>query len=282
MSDAARSFGVVHVDVDTGPQSREEQVAHEEPLEIQVNGASVAVLMRTPGHDIELGTGFLLTERMVRGVDEIASIRHCTLVPDPEAEENILQVRLKPGVPFDLERFRRNTFASSGCGVCGKATIENACAVAAPLSDEARIAAARLAEQPEKLRAAQEAFDLTGGLHGAGLFTLAGALVMVREDVGRHNAVDKLVGFLAANGLEPGRHTLLVSGRVSFEIVQKAAAARIPIVAGISAPSSLAVRMARELRLTLVGFLRGRTMNIYAGEERVLQAITSGAVVGIP
>jgi FdhD protein len=270
MIDAARTFGVVHVDVDTGPNAREEHVAHEEPLEIQVNGASVAVLMRTPGHDQELGTGFLLTERMVRGVDEIESVRHCTMVPDPEAEENVLQVRLKPGVPFDLERFRRNTFASSSCGVCGKATLENACAVAAPLSDDAHIAAENLAELPEKLRAAQLGFGLTGGLHGAGLFTLAGALVAVREDVGRHNTVDKLVGFLAANSLEPGRYVLLVSGRVSFELVQKAAAARIPIVAGISAPSSLAVRMARELRVTLVGFLRGRTMNLYAGDERVL------------
>ena len=269
MSDAARPFGVVHVDVDTGPRSREEQVAHEEPLEIQVNGASVAVLMRTPGHDVELGTGFLITERMVSRVEEIASVRHCTTVVDPEAEENILQVRLKPGVAFDLARFRRNTFASAACGVCGKATIENACALAAKLSDGAPIAAERLAEMPEKLLAAQEAFALTGGLHGAGLFTLEGALVAVREDVGRHNAVDKLVGYLAAGALTPGHHALLVSGRVSFEIIQKAAAARIPVVAGISAPSSLAVRMARELRVTLVGFLRGRTMNIYAAEERV-------------
>lgn len=282
MSDSARPFDVVHVDVDTGPWAREEQVAHEEPLEIQVNGASVAVLMRTPGHDIELATGFLLTERMVRGVGEIASLRHCTVVPDPEAEENIVQVRLRPGVPFDLERFRRHTFASSACGVCGKATIANACAVDAPLADGARLTARTLADLPEKLRAAQAAFELTGGLHGAGLFTLAGALVAVREDVGRHNAVDKLVGCLALRALSPGHHALLVSGRVSFEIVQKAAAARIPIVAGISAPSSLAVRMARELHVTLVGFLRGRTMNIYAGEERVLQTLTSGAAVGAP
>jgi FdhD protein len=268
--DAIRSFDVTHVDVEPASRgTRLESVAHEEPLEIQVNGSSVAVVMRTPGHDEELGKGFLLTERVVRSLDDVDSVRHCTTVPDPEAFENVLQVRLKPGVPFDLERLRRHTFASSSCGVCGKATIENACAVAAPLDDTTRISPAVLATLPEKMRAAQDAFDATGGLHAAGLFALDGSLVVLREDVGRHNAVDKVIGFLDSMRLEPSAHALLVSGRVSFELVQKCAAARLPILAGISAPTSLAVRMGRALRVTVVGFLRGTSMNVYSVDDRV-------------
>lgn len=269
MTEAVRTFRVTRVEGD-GATSRAEAVAHEEPLEIRVNGASVAVVMRTPGHDEELGRGFLLTERVVRSLDDVESIRHCTTVPDPEAEDNVLQVRLRPGVTFDLERLRRHTFASSSCGVCGKATLENARAVAAPLEDRARVSPALLATLPEKLRAAQQAFATTGGLHAAGLFTLDGALVALREDVGRHNAVDKIVGFIASEGIESSEHALLVSGRVSFELVQKAAAARLPILAGISAPTSLAVRMGCALRVTVVGFLRGTTMNIYSADERVV------------
>ena len=287
--DAVRGFGVVHVDVaiDVNDEagaaafsSREEHVAHEEPLEIQVNGVALAVLMRTPGHDVELGRGFLVTERVVDNVGDIESIRHCTTTPDPESEDNVLQVRLR--VPFDLDRHRRHTFASSSCGVCGKATIENACRTAGPLAldESVRIAPSVLARLPDVLRAAQLAFAETGGVHGAGLFTLDGTLVALREDVGRHNAVDKVVGAVLAmdarSDVKHGGHfthgALLVSGRVSFEIVQKAAAARIPIVAGISAPTSLAVRMGRALHVTVIGFLRGASMNVYAGSERVAGA----------
>lgn len=266
--DGVRVFGAVHIE-DGRSTSRDERIAHEEPLEIQINGAPVAVLMRTPGHDEELGLGFLMTERIVRDPADVASIRHCTTVPDAEAEDNVLQVRLQAHVAFDLEKLRRHTFASSSCGVCGKATIDNACAVASPLPAGAHMSAAILTSLPAKLRAAQAAFDATGGLHGVGAFTLDGAVVVAREDVGRHNAFDKVIGHLAARAHDPSAHALLVSGRVSFEIVQKAAAARIPIVAGISAPSSLAVRMARALNVTVVGFLRGTSMNVYAGEERV-------------
>ncbi len=264
VDESTRTFAVIHLEGD-GAGERDEAVAHEEPLEIQVNGASVAVLMRTPGRDEELCTGFLLTEGIAAAVDDIESVRHCTTVPDPEAEDNVVQVRLRTA--FDIERFRRHTFASSSCGVCGKATIENALRIARPVFDVVRVAPAALSAMPAALRAAQPAFSATGGLHAAGLFTAEGALVVAREDVGRHNAVDKAVGFAARAGARPP--ALLVSGRVSFEIVQKAAAARIPVVAGISAPTSLAVRAARALDLTLVGFLRGSSMNVYSGEARV-------------
>jgi FdhD protein len=266
--DAVRSFRALHLD-EAGATEREEGVAHEEPLEIQVNGASLAVLMRTPGHDADLVRGFLLTERVVQHVDDIESIRHCTAVPHLDAEDNVMQVRLPSHVPFDLERFRRHMFASSSCGVCGKATLDNACAVAAPLVDEVKVSARVLASLPAQLRAAQDAFSRSGGLHAAGLFTATGDVVVVREDVGRHNAVDKVVGHAAACAVDTKSCVLLVSGRVSFELVQKAAAARIPLVAGISAPTSLAVRMARALHITLVGFLRGASMNVYAAEERL-------------
>lgn len=268
MSDGVRSYEVMRHD-GGDVAMRVECVAHEEPLEIQVNGASVAVVMRTPGHDEDLGRGFLLTERIVSRIDDIESIRHCSTVPDLEAEENVLQVRLRRGISIDLERLRRHTFASSSCGVCGKATIENACAVASPLADNALIEAATLATLPERLRARQPTFDETGGVHAAALFTTAGELVAVREDVGRHNAVDKIVGHLAGAGLAPEAHALVVSGRVGFELVQKAAAARLPILAGISAPTSLAVRMGRALRVTVIGFLRGASMNVYSAPERI-------------
>ena len=269
MSDAIRSFDIVRRHSD-GTNTRVESVAHEEPLELQINGASVAVVMRTPGHDEELARGFLLTERIVGRIEEIASVRHCSQTPDPESEGNVIQIRLASGVPFDLERLRRHSYASSSCGVCGKATIENACGLAPPLRDEGRIAVAVLLGAPAELLRSQPAFAETGGLHAAGLFTLAGELVAVREDVGRHNAVDKIVGYLATNQLNPADHALFVSGRISFELVQKAAAARLPILAGISAPTSLAVRVARALRVTLVGFVRGTSLNVYSEPGRIV------------
>ena len=267
--DAVREVELLRV-ADAKIEPARDRVAHEEPLEIQLSGASLAVVMRTPGNDIELVTGFLLSERIVASLSEVESVRHCTQAQGPESEDNVVRVALQPSVRPDLEKLRRNLFASSSCGVCGKATLENAMATAPPLDDATWIPAERLVALPEQLRAAQRAFDETGGLHAAGLFDTTGRLLVVREDVGRHNAVDKVIGWAARSGRMPlTGHGLIVSGRTSFEIVQKALAARIPIVAAVSAPSSLAVSLAAAAGVTLIGFLRGRSFNVYAAPERV-------------
>ena len=245
-------------------------VAHEEPLELQVAGVPLAVLMRTPGHDAELACGFLLTERVVARAADVESVRHCSEVAAPEADENVVRVTLAPGVRVDLEALRRNLFASSSCGVCGKATLENAMATAPPLEAGARFEVAALYALPERLRRAQPVFDATGGLHAAALFDADGHLLAVREDVGRHNAVDKVVGWALREGVALDELGLLVSGRPSFEVVQKALAARVPLVAGFSAPSSLAVALALEAGMGLVGFLAADGFNAYAGRERLL------------
>lgn len=248
-------------------------VAREEPLEIRVQGAPLAVVMRTPGHDEELTLGFLVTERVVSRPADVLSVGHCTLAPSPEAAGNVMQAVLQPGVTLDLESLRRNLYASSSCGVCGKATLENALSVAPPLTDPARFDSAFFPSLVGRLRAVQPAFDHTGGLHAAGLFSPDGDLLAVREDVGRHNAVDKVVGFAAREGRLPlSGHVLLVSGRISYEIVQKALAARVPVVAAVSAPSSLAVSLARAAGIALVGFLRGDEMNVYGAQERISAA----------
>lgn len=246
---------------------RQDEVAHEEPLELQIDGASFAVVMRTPGHDEELGTGFLLTEGVIHSLADLASLQHCTVVPTPEAEDNVLQVRLRQ--PIDLGRFRRNLFASSSCGVCGKATLENALRTSGPLQSPLRVSRQVLAGLPASLRAAQPAFTSTGGLHAAALFDAQGTALVVREDVGRHNAVDKVIGWALRAGLPLDQAVLMVSGRLSFELVQKAVAARVPMLAGISAPTSLAVRMADALGVTLIGFLREGSMNVYSHATRV-------------
>jgi FdhD protein len=268
MSDAIASFEVTRLVADDA-LARSEEVAHEEPLEIQLDGVSLAVVMRTPGDDEDLVRGFLLTERVVERARDIERLWHCTTVPDPEADGNVMLVRLRPEVRVDVERLRRHTFASSSCGVCGKATIANAMAIAEPLEDGPIFPRAALFGAPGRLLAAQEAFAATGGVHAAGLVRDDGTLALVREDVGRHNAVDKVIGAAAHGGLTLSRHALVVSGRVSFELVQKAAAVRVPLLAGISAPTSLAVRAARALGVTLVGFLRGDAMNVYARTERL-------------
>jgi FdhD protein len=268
--DAVREVEMLRV-ADAKTESARDRVAHEEPIEIQLGAAALAVVMRTPGDDVELVTGFLLTERVVESLADVESVRHCSEAADPEAEDNVVRVVLRPGVRTDLEKLRRNLFASSSCGVCGKATLENALATAPPLDDPARIEASLLLALPERLRAAQLAFDETGGMHAAGLFDPAGQLLVAREDVGRHNAVDKVIGWAARAGRMPlAGHTLVVSGRASFEIVQKALAARIPIVAAVSAPSSLAVALAESGGIALIGFLRGRAFNVYGARERVL------------
>ena len=241
-----------------------DRVAAEEPLAIRVNGTSVAVTMRTPGHDDELAIGFLLTEGVIRAADEIAEIAHCPDV-DPEGVGNTLDVRLRGET--DLSRLTRHVFTSSSCGVCGKATIESVFGNFPPVPLHEAPDPALLLSLSAKLRAAQETFDRTGGLHASALFDRAGNLLLLREDVGRHNALDKVIGHALKHDLPMDEVILLVSGRISFELMQKALAARIPVVAGISAPSSLAVKLAKDSGQTLVGFLRERGFNVYAGGD---------------
>jgi FdhD protein len=243
-----------------------DELAPEEPLEIRVRGRAVSVTMRTPGHDAELAAGFLLSEGIVRGKDDVLRVEPCGRNEDG----NLLNVVLAPEVPVDFERLTRHVFASSSCGLCGKATIEAVRTTFPPVESDVRVDAATLVRLPEVMRAAQPAFDQTGGVHAAALFDVAGKLIVLREDVGRHNAVDKVLGFALLNGLLPlDRHVLLVSGRSSFEIMQKALAGHVPVVAAVSAPSSLAVEFARESGQTLVGFLRAGRMNVYSYPERI-------------
>ena len=251
---------------------RTDRLAAEEPLEIRAGGpgqepAEVAVTMRTPGHDFELSVGFLFTEGLVRDRAEISSVAYCEL-PEDEQRFNVVTVRLTR--PFDPDVVRRNFYATSSCGVCGKASMDHLEVRCDRLPDGPVTRPEVLLGLPHVLRDAQRIFEQTGGLHAAGLFDLDGRLLSLREDVGRHNAVDKLVGeALLAGGLPLGRRILLVSGRASFELVQKAAVAGVPILCAVSAPSSLAVELAEESGMTLVAFLRDDTMNVYAGAERV-------------
>jgi len=252
---------------------RDDELAHEEPLEIRVGGRPVSVTMRTPGHDAELAAGFLFTEGVIAGRRDLFRIAYC----DRHDRDNVLNVLLAPGVPVDLARLTRHVFASSSCGLCGKATIEAVRRACPPVGPGAAIDATVLGALPRRMRAAQPTFERTGGLHAAAIFDASGRLVVLREDVGRHNAVDKVVGHCLHAGPFPlDGHVLLVSGRASFEIVQKALAARLPIVAAISAPSSLAVALAAESGQTLVGFLRDGRMNVYAHAGRIAFADTGG------
>lgn len=234
-------------------------LVREEPLEIRVNGAPLAVVMRTPGHDEELVRGFLRTEGIVTDLDQILRIRHCRVVPHQEAEDNVVLADLQ--IQIDPEYFRRNLFAGSSCGICGKASVEQALRTAHPFPQAPDIPVATLLGVVDQMRDQQVIFRSTGGLHGAAAFDRRGRVLCVREDVGRHNAVDKVVGALGSKHDAVG---LAVSGRVSFEIVQKALAARLQTIVAVSAPSSLAVRLARESRMTVVAFARGERAVIYA------------------
>jgi FdhD protein len=248
-------------------REEEDELAEEEPLEIRVRGRAVTVTMRTPGDDADLAAGFLLTEGMIRGREEVLRIEAC-----PQSEEgNRIDVLLAPDVAVDFERLTRHVFASSSCGLCGKATIESIRGQFGPVTSNVMVGADVLQAMPEQMRAAQSTFARTGGLHAAALFEAGGKLLAVREDVGRHTAVDKVLGLALMNWWLPlDRHVMLVSGRSSFEIMQKALAAGVAIVAAVSAPSSLAVEFAQEGGQTLVGFLREGRMNIYAHAQRVL------------
>lgn len=250
----------------------------EEPLEIRMGGAPLTVTMRTPGHDLELAAGFLFTEGLIQKREQIASLSEESAAK-PEARGNLVQVELT-GAEFEREHMQRNFFVASSCGICGKASID-AIRVrgVSPPNPEFRFDPELLCTLPDKLRAAQTIFGRTGGLHAAGLFSAEGELIAVREDVGRHNAVDKIVGWALLNRTLPlANHALVVSGRGGFEIIQKALVAGIPLLASVSAPSGLAVRLARELGLTLVGFLRGRRFLIYSGEQRLAPANPQSAL----
>jgi FdhD protein len=255
---------------------RPDSLAVEEPLEIRVGPAGsprvpLAVTMRTPGDDVDLALGFLTTEGVIRSADDVRTAQLCAGAETPNTY-NVVDIALTPGLPAPATDPSRNFYTTSSCGVCGKASIESVRtrSVFPVAADTATVAPATLAGLPDTLRAAQRGFESTGGLHAAGLFTMDGALVVIREDVGRHNAVDKVVGWaLRERRLPLAGHVLLVSGRASFELAQKASMAGIPVLAAVSAPSSLAVDLADEVGLTLVGFLRGGTMNVYAGAERV-------------
>ena len=275
-------------------------LAAEEPLEIRVEGHSVAIVMRTPGEDRELAAGFLVTEGLVHTASDLVDIRYCAhclrsardgssvlkesteTIPGegvsrtgPEmsrSEGNVINVRLRKPESLDLKKLTRHVFTSSSCGICSKASIEAVRQQFPPIEDDFEVEPQVLLELPAALASAQETFKRTGGLHACALFGSDGNLLVLREDVGRHNALDKVVGWaLLRDRLPLRQHILLLSGRTSFEMMQKALAAGIPVVAAISAPSSLAVEFARDSGQTLVGFLRGQRMNVYAGASRVRQ-----------
>jgi FdhD protein len=276
---AGRSVGTDVIALD-GPRlsPKHDDVAGEEPLELRVTAAgetrTLATTMRTPGNDFELAAGFLHSEAIVRRRDEIANLTYC-LDPalDPDQRYNVVSVELRNGAASaDLARFERHFTINSACGVCGRAQLDALRDLGiGVLEDDLRVPQSLLYELPQRMRTSQRIFASTGGLHAAALFDERGEAIAVREDVGRHNAVDKLVGWGLLNARLPfARTMLMVSGRTSYEILQKSAMARIPIVCSVSAPSSLAVDLARAFNITLVGFLRGERANVYAAPERVV------------
>ena len=268
MSATTARLRVLRVSVSGNAEHRADLLAVEEPLEIRVDGEPLTVTMRTPGDDIDLAAGFLFTEGLLTSLGDVHEIRMC--------DDNVAAVTVKDaGALLKAKAATRNFLTTSACGVCGKDSIEavrirSAFEVA---TDPVRVSPAVLAALPGRLRDAQRIFSHTGGLHAAGLFGSDGTLLALREDVGRHNAVDKVAGWALRSGLLPlAGHILLVSGRASFELAQKALMIGVPVLAAVSAPSSLAASLAEEGGLTLVGFLRGDTMNVYAGAQRVTAA----------
>ncbi|MCB0561951.1 MAG: formate dehydrogenase accessory sulfurtransferase FdhD [Phaeodactylibacter sp.] len=262
-------------------QARTDTLACEEPLEIKLaygargqrQSRSLAVTMRTPGQDEELAAGFLFTEGIIGKAADIKAMRHVGDALAEEARENILLVELSEELPVDFDKLNRHFYTSSSCGVCGKASIDMVRSVSCyfPRRDYPTIQASTLQALPEKLSRQQAIFECTGGIHAAASFTPEGELLMVREDVGRHNALDKLLGASLLKGQMPLREqAILLSGRLSFELVQKSVMAGVPILAAVGAPSSLAVELAGEYGMTLVGFLRGQAFNVYGGVGRVV------------
>ncbi len=260
--------------------SKADNVAVEEPLEIQLSypdaeGAaakSISITMRTPGDDAELAVGFLFTEAIIQSADQVASVEHCGSPADDTGLKNIIRVSLNPNVDVDLGRLQRHFYTTSSCGVCGKASLEALRVTGqASLADKtATFSRSVIVGMPDKLAAEQQIFTKTGGLHAAAVFNQAGEILSVKEDVGRHNAVDKVIGALLLDAKLPANELgLMVSGRASFELMQKTLVAGIPLLAAVSAPSSLAVQLANEFDMTLIGFLRNEKFNIYTGEQRV-------------
>jgi FdhD protein len=272
MARASRSVDLTQVtEWNSGIATRKDDfLAAEEPLEIRIGENPLSVTMRTPGHDVELAAGFLFTEGLVQRREQIVALENVTSDDDGK-RGNVVRAELNSEALPDFEKLRRHFFAASSCGICGKASID---AVRSRLlrtpNPDFRVAPNLILRLPEALRSAQDVFERTGGLHAAALFDAEGKLLIVREDIGRHNAVDKVAGWALLNERIPlSDCILLVSGRGGFEIIQKAIVAGIPVVASVSAPSSLAVQLARELRLTLIGFLRGNRFVVYAGDDRV-------------
>lgn len=272
MSGRVRDIDVtlVHEWRDGRVYAQQDYLAGEEPLEIRVNGNSLSVTMRTPGDDLDLVAGFLFTEGLIQRREQIVSIEHAADCK-PTERGNIVEVKLSHDTTLDFEKARRNFFSASSCGICGKASIEAVRARGAkPPNRDCRVSPEVICDLPERLRARQEVFVRTGGLHAAGVFDVKGELLTEREDIGRHNAVDKIAGWALREGKLPlSKCVLLVSGRGGFEIVQKAAMAGVPVMASISACSSLAVQFAREMGMTLIGFLRERRFVVYSCGERV-------------
>ena len=266
MADPVRAVGVIRVQGETRTEDAD-RAAVEEPLEIRLHGRPFAVVMRTPGADRELAAGFLLSESVIAESDDLGTIAYC------QDAENVLNVTLAGRARDRLDQVmssRRQVTMNSSCGLCGRLTIESLTVDRPAVGGTFAIAAAALASLPQRLRSAQRLFEETGGLHAAGLFAADGRLAAVAEDVGRHNAVDKVVGrMLLAEALPVVDRVLCVSGRASFEIVQKAYLAGVPVVASVSAPSSLAIDLARDGGLTLVGFVRGSSFNVYSHAERI-------------
>ncbi len=261
---------VTKVRADGQLESAPDILAAEEPLEIRIQGQSIAITMRTPGHDEELALGFLVSEGLITSRQQVTHIAHCQS-GEAAMTGNVLNVFTADDVAPDFEKLTRHVFASSSCGLCGKASIEEVHQHFPPITKVPPVHRQILLQLPKSLREHQSAFEQTGGLHAAALFDLQGNLIVCREDVGRHNAVDKVIGHALDGELWPLENCILqVSGRASFEILQKALAARIPIVAAVSAPSSLAVDFANESGQLLVGFLRGETMNLYSHAEAVI------------
>lgn len=253
-------------------------MAVEEPLEIRLGYGpiddrqqkSLSVTMRTPGHDYELAIGFLFTEAIIDSYDQIESVKYCEDVGMQEEIENVVRVELRPEVSLDFDKFQRNFYTTSSCGVCGKSSIESVEVFCARLSDQMQISSEIIPTLSEKLRDAQQIFEHTGGLHAAGLFDRDGNLLLTREDVGRHNAMDKVIGAcLFKKEIPLSNHIVMVSGRASFELVQKALRAGIPIMAAVGAPSSLAASLASDMNMTLLGFVRAESFNVYCGEQRI-------------
>jgi len=261
--------------VGAGSVLREDTLAVEEPLEIRVGGKALAITMRTPGHDVDLAAGFLVSEGVIAKGSDFGSAIHCASAdPLEENTYNVLDVTLGEGVAPPDPSLERNFYTTSSCGLCGKASIDAVRTLSSyqVADDPLRLEARMLASFPDKLRAQQAVFEKTGGLHAAGLFDgTTGELLVLREDVGRHNAVDKIVGWALKEDRLPLTGTvLMLSGRASFELTQKASMAGIPVMSAVSAPSSLAVELAAEMGITLVGFLRGDTMNVYTNAQRIV------------